>query len=407
MPHAGPDRVTMPSARENSAPARASPAAGPGTRDRPESPQPEASQPAPSQSEAPQSTAARTGEARTEEKRPDAGRDPFLDNAKYLTILCVGVGHFLEPLTYDSRLTQALYFVIYAFHMPAFILVSGHLSRGYTGTPRQVARLVTGIAVPYVTVQFCYTLFMRWAAEDPDREFAFNRPGFALWFLVALFLWRLTTPLWRNLRCPLTVSLGIAAAASVTPSMGEDFSLMRMLQYLPFFVLGLRLEPEHFGLLTRRPVRLAALPVFAAALLCAYWAVPRMDPGWFGRTKSAAEFGVPTWAGVVMFLAMSTAAVVLSACFLALVPRHRTWFTALGAGTLYAYLLHIFLVKSSREFDWYEPQWLREPASVVVVVLLASAVMTVLCTPVVRRLFRYVVEPRADWLFRSGGGRKA
>ncbi|AJE85813.1 MULTISPECIES: acyltransferase family protein [Streptomyces] len=377
MPHAGPERVAATSAPQDFASARASPAA----RDRARAP---GAGPA----------------ARQDGGKPaPAARDPFLDNAKYLTILCVGVGHFLEPLSHGSRSTEALYFAIYAFHMPAFILISGYLSRSYTGTRNQVVRLIAGVALPYLMIQSCYTLFMRWAADDPDREFAFNKPGFALWFLVALFLWRLTTPLWKNLRHPLAVSLVVAVAASMTPSMGEDFSLMRMFQFLPFFVLGLLLRPEHFSFLGHRAVRAAALPILLSALVVAYWAVPRMDPAWFGRTRSVDEFGVPTWAGVVMFVALFGAGLLMSACFLAWVPRRRTWFTALGAGTLYAYLLHIFLVKSSREFDWYEPEWLQQPLSRLLVVLLACAVMTVLCTPMVRRAFRYLVEPRAGWLF--------
>ncbi|WP_323135518.1 hypothetical protein [Streptomyces beihaiensis] len=37
--------------------------------------------------------------------------------------------------------------------------------------------------------------------------------------------------------------------------------------------------------------------------------------------------------------------------------------------------------------------------------LLAAAVATALCTPPVRRVFRYVVEPRLDGVFRGTGPR--
>ncbi|NED86233.1 hypothetical protein G3I76_39870, partial [Streptomyces sp. SID11233] len=50
-------------------------------------------------------------------------RDPFFDNAKYLAILLVAMGHAWEPLRGDSRAASALYIFVYTFHMPAFIII--------------------------------------------------------------------------------------------------------------------------------------------------------------------------------------------------------------------------------------------------------------------------------------------
>lgn len=333
--------------------------------------------------------------------RPAGRRDPFLDNAKYLTIVLVGVGHLWAPMQGDSRAAGALYATVYAFHMPAFIVISGYLSRSYEGTPRQIVRLVTGVLVPYLAFQTVYTLFMRWL-DNPQREFHYQEPGFALWFLVALFVWRLTTPVWKNLRWPVPVALAIAVGASVTPSVGNDLDLMRIAQFLPFFVLGLQLRPEHFALVQQRAARWLAVPATACALLLAYWAVPRMSSGWFLREKSAAEMGVPAWVGATMVLAVFGCGLVLTACFLAWVPRRHMWFTTLGAGTLYAYLLHVYPIKLSRELDWYSLDWVGHPAGRVALTVLVAAMMTLLCTSPVRKLFRPLMEPDMPWFFRGG-----
>ncbi|KPC94110.1 membrane protein [Streptomyces sp. NRRL F-6602] len=334
-------------------------------------------------------------------------RDPFFDNAKYLTIVLVGIGHAWDPLREDSRTAEALYFVLYTFHMPAFIIISGYLSRSFEGKPKQVQRLITGVVVPYLAIQFVYTLFMRWANDDPDREFHFQEPGFALWFLCALFIWRLTTPLWKNLRWPLPVALAIGAAASVTPSISGDLNLMRVAQFLPFFVLGLQLRPHHFQLVKRKEARYLAVPVTLCAVAFAYWAVPRMSKAWFLHDKAAADMGVPSWAGAVMYLALFGCGLVMTACFMSWVPRRHMWFTALGAGTLYAYLLHIFFIQSSRQFDWYEMDWVDHPLSRVAITVLAAVMMTVLCTPWVTRLFRFAIEPKMDWFFKRDPGAMA
>lgn len=89
----------------------------------------------------------------------------------------------------------------------------------------------------------------------------------------------------------------------------------------------------------------------------------------------------------------------LTACFLAWVPGRRMWFTTLGAGTMYGYLLHGFLIKSSRFWGWYDHPWLHTPAGELAVTALAVGMITALCSAPVRAVFRYVVEPRMDWAF--------
>src|SRR5690606_38713599 len=91
--------------------------------------------------------------------------------------------------------------------------------------------------------------------------------------------------------------------------------------------------------------------------------------------------------------------VVMSAAFLALVPRRRTALTGLGAGTMYVYLLHSFVLFPLREsglLSGLEPDWLWLPLLVAGSVLVAG----LLATGPVRRLFRPLIEPRAAWLFR-------
>ncbi|MEU2335361.1 acyltransferase family protein [Streptomyces sp. NPDC006654] len=337
---------------------------------------------------------------------PAARRDAYFDNAKYLAIVLVAVGHAWEPLRSDSRTVTALYTFVYAFHMPAFIIISGYFSRGFDASPARVRRLVTGVVVPYVVFEVAYTLFTRWSDHAPDRDISLLNPLYLTWFLAALFIWRLTTPIWRQLRWPLPVALAVATLASVSSSIGGDLDLQRVLQFLPYFVLGLSLRPEHFGLLRRWSVRLCAVPVAAAALAVAYWSVPHLGYRWFFHRDSAQQLGVPAWYGPVMTFATFGCSLLLVACFLAWVPGRRTWFTVLGAGTLYGYLLHGFVAQAAKPAHWYAPSWMHGPLGAVTVTLVAAVVVTLLCTPPVRRVFRCVMEPGMRWAFRTGDGQE-
>ncbi|RMI45239.1 acyltransferase family protein [Streptomyces triticirhizae] len=330
-----------------------------------------------------------------------SARDPFFDNAKYLAIVLVAIGHAWTPLREDSRTAAALYNFVYTFHMPAFILVAGYFSRNFTGRPDQLKRLVSGVLVPYLIFGVAYVLFKRWGTDDPDHPFALLDPYYLTWFLIALFVWRITAPLWHIVRWPMPIALTIAALASFAPSLGNDLNIQRVLQFLPFFVLGMRLRPEHFELVRRREVRLLALPVFLCALVTAYWSVPRMDAAWFYRSAAAQDLGFEWWVGVVMSLALFGCGLLLTVCFLSWVPARHRWFTALGAGTIYGYLLHGFVAKASRWWEWYDVAWVHTPAGRIGVTLIGAAVVTLLCTAPVRRVFRFMVEPRMDWAFRA------
>ncbi|MET8685612.1 acyltransferase family protein [Streptomyces sp. NPDC004732] len=333
--------------------------------------------------------------------KPAKQRDSFFDNAKCLAIVLVAMGHAWEPLRGDSRAAAALYITVYTFHMPAFIVISGYFSRSFDASPNRIKRLVTGIAVPYVVFEVAYTFFKRWAGGDPDYPISLLDPWYLTWFLAALFIWRLTTPLWKIVRWPLPLALAIAVLASVSPDIGDDLDLQRVLQFLPFFVLGLVLKPAHFQMVRRREARILALPVFAMALAFAYWAAPRMNAAWFYRRDSAQELAAPGWSGAVMTIGLFGCSLVLVACFFAWVPGRRLWFTALGAGTLYGYLLHGFLAKGSRFWDWYDADWIHRPLGEITVTLLAGTVITLLCTPPVQRMFRFAMEPKMTWAFKQ------
>lgn len=329
-------------------------------------------------------------------------RDPYFDNVKYLAIVLVAVAHAWEPVMDGSRATRALYMVVYAFHMPAFILISGYFSRTFDMSAPKVKRLITGVAVPYVLFETAYSLFKRYVDDAPDTSISLVDPLFLTWFLIALFIWRVTTPIWRTLRHPLPVALAIAMLASVSPGIGDDLDLQRVFQFLPFFVLGLLMKPEHFQLVRRREVRLLSLPLFAGALLFAYWIAPRMQLGWLYRANSAQEMDAPWWSGAVMSLALFGCALALTIGFLAWVPRRNMWFTALGAGTICGYLLHGFLIKGAVYTGLFDRHtWLSGPVGLVIVSVVAAAVVTVMCSPPVGRALKFATEPDMKWAFRK------
>ncbi len=334
--------------------------------------------------------AARSGAPATGRER--ATRDPFFDNAKFLLIVLVVIGHNWFPLIAHSRGIKAAYLVVYSFHMPAFILLSGYFSRSFEGRPQQVRKLVKTVLVPYFVFQ---TVYLYVVARTDRTHFSFDltTPSYLCWFLLALFVWRLSTPLWRALRHPVAVAALVSLCAGLM-NVTWDFALCRVLQFLPWFVLGLVLRPEHFARLRARPTRIAAAGVLPLALMAAYVVAPRVDADWLDMEYGAGHFGTGDPGYVLVRLLLFAVSALLAACALALVPRRRFWFTALGALTMYPYLLHGLVVKVAERLGVHTAVASGGPVAAVALTLGAVALALALSSAPVRACVRWAVEPR-------------
>lgn len=331
------------------------------------------------------------------DRRP--ARDPFLDNAKFLAIVLVVIGHAIEPLR-DVPATKGLYVTIYAFHMPVFILISGYLSRSFSAHPRQGRRLITGIVLPYLVFEFGYEL-LRDVFSGSAIVISPLDPSFAMWFLIALLVWRLSVPMWNALH-PL-VAFAVAVAISLAAGLTElpsSFDPSRILGFLPFYVAGLMLPKRYLDLVRTRIARMLAVPALLCSLAGAYLFAQDGGRIWLYYDKSYAEIGVSALSGLGHRACALGLGLVLLTAFLAVVPRRHTWFTGLGAATMYIYLLHRFVVKGVDGFGLYDAAWLHTIPGTGLVIALAVGLTFLLATRPVVQLARPAVEPRLDWLFR-------
>lgn len=335
-------------------------------------------------------------------------RVPFWDNARYACIVLVVLGHAIQRLTYDSDIALAAYLALYAFHMPAFAIISGYFSKSGSPTRVQMARVITDILLPYVIFEFLWTL-TKWLVEgqaDPN----FTKPSWTLWFLLALGIFRLVLPYLALLRWPLLWTVIISIGVGYLPNVDSTFSLSRTLGLLPFFALGWWLRERdvvtRFRLLEIRPwwIRVVSVVLLAAAGFSAWrwidvWKELDLRHWLFYEDAYADLGGEQWWAGGVR-VALMLMAVILSAAFFALIPRGTYWWTKFGQYTMYVFLLHSFVLYPFRETGVLrdlDPTWLWLPLVTLLSVVLALA----LATKPVRWLFRPLVEPRPQWLFRD------
>lgn len=325
-------------------------------------------------------------------------RDPYLDNVKFLLIALVPLGHSLVP-TLSANSARATYLYIYVFHMPLFVIISGYLSRNFWNSNAKTNKLVDTFLVPYVIVELGYALLrtalgQKWSLTIMD-------PAWLNWYLVALLFWRLSTPVWKRMRYPVTIAV-IVYLFSGFSNLSGDFSMDRFFGLLPFFVIGLVLKPEYFDYLQRRWVRVLSVCVLVGGAAVAIFLVTnftvKLGPIYY--KNSYAQLHLVWWKGMMLRTALLVAALAMSAAVLSLVPRRETWFSDLGTRTLYCYLLHGVPVLIAKEMGWLSVPWLYGPLGVAAIASASFALAIVLCMPITRTAFKWLLEPRLVWLYR-------
>ena len=319
----------------------------------------------------------------------ERGRDPWLDNAKMALVTLVVVGHMWTLLP-EPALNRTLYDFLYLWHIPAFVLVTGYLSRSFTWTPRNLRQLVTSVAVPYLLFEGALAAFRVYVGGE-ELNAIFADPHWPMWYLAVLFVWRLATP--ALLRVPHAVAVAVVLCLLGGLATGDTLDWARALGLLPFFVVGLLVRPDQLELLRRPATRSFAAAALVAALAVSAVVQDRVVTEWLYWRSSYGELDAPVVEGVVTRLLLVGAGLLLAACFLSLVPRRGGWFSRLGAATLVVYLFHAFVLLGLEYAGL--PGWAaaNPVLSLVVATPAAVALALLLAWPPVSRRLGVLVDP--------------
>jgi len=273
-------------------------------------------------------------------------RDPWFDNAKIALVTLVVIGLAWAMLPADGVVGH-VYDVLYAWHMPAFVFVTGYLSRSFDYTPERLWNLVRTVAVPYVIFECLMAFFRLWFGGE-HLEHLFEDPHWPLWFLTALICWRLVTPAFRAVAMPVAMTVAVVlsvVSGTVDGEASEMFDLTRVAGMLPFFVLGIHTTPARLERLRGANARWWALGAFVGVWLLTAHIDELANTHWLYYSTPYADLGVTDGRGAITRVAVLAVGAAGGAAFLALVPRVDSWFARMGAATLVVYLCHGFVVR--------------------------------------------------------------
>ena len=263
-----------------------------------------------------------------------SARIPFWDNLKALLIFLVVLGHTGTALG-DNWLS-----VIYAFHMPMFVFVSGYFTK--RKTIKEYWRGVKRLIIIYLIFDTMY-IGLDVVLGEPISFARIINPSFALWYILSLIYWRTFLQIipnqvlqrrWLVISC----SLVLALIAGFIP-IGTQMSFQRTFVFLPFFLLGYYArESDVVKWIRCRNKMIMASLFFALCMVCFF-----LLPVFYAKSPYD-----PNGNGVGMRFLQIIIAIIMCGALLNLIPENTGKITDVGKYTLLIYLVHPPIVKLAK-----------------------------------------------------------
>ena len=262
----------------------------------------------------------------------------LIDNIKVLLIFLVVFNHIIAfNLVKVDTVVRYVWYAITIFHMPAFVFISGYLSK----KPQNVLKNFKNLLIPYV-LGYTLTWYSQiWLGRSVDYEIL--RPtGSVMWYILALFIYRLTIEALGKIRFIVPLSILFALWAGTRSEFTTFLSSSRIVVFFPFFVAGYLWKSEYITAIRKFKGKWILVAISGVLL----WAIPNyMIPNEMGIAIFRGNHGYQLCGltdpqGVILRLLMYLVSFVVVYTMLALVPDIKLPLTYVGRHTMGIYFFH-------------------------------------------------------------------
>lgn len=319
-------------------------------------------------------------------------RNTYLDNIKGFLIICVVVGHFLESsIDYGSDTSKILFLLIYSFHMPLFIFISGILCNHTIESKERLYEKLIMLAGLFIMLKLLIYPFQR--LNNPKLEFTFVSTDGVPWYLFAMCVFFIMTYLLRhiNKRKILAISLLLALLAGYDNEIGDVLVLSRCLVFFPYFVLGWMCDSDEVEDLVHQPeIKVFSLIVLLVSFFICKTNIDKMYTFRFfftGRNSYETILAEHEGIGILFRISAYMITIILSVCILSLIPkRHCFLLEGLGHHSLQIYFLHrpvLFVLQYLNTYAYIHrhftamANYIWVALALVLVIILAQPVFTI------------------------------
>ena len=274
-------------------------------------------------------------------QRTDSQGVPYsylVDNIKVVLIFLVVFNHLIAfQLVKVDMVVRYVWYGITIFHMPAFIFISGYLSK----KPQDVLKNVKNLLIPYILGYSLTWYAYIWTGRSMDYELL--RPsGTVMWYVLALFIYRLTIEALGKIRFIVPLSIIFALWAGTRPEFTTYLSSSRIVVFFPFFVAGYLWKSDYTDVVRKFKGKWILLLVSALLL----YAVPNfmianeIPVDIFRGNHTYQLSGMDDITGMLIRLLMYLVSFIIIYTMLAIMPDRKLILTYIGRHTMGIYFFH-------------------------------------------------------------------
>ena len=286
-------------------------------------------------------------------------RNYLIDNSKGLLIFLVVLGHSLEFIRKDYEVARLLYVFIYEFHMPVFVFISGYLSKNVEKGRRNAVR---NFLTPFLLFNIIWNLitligplFLRGEFTElpSEQAFSFFTPGWALWYIFAMFLWKILLPDLLKFKNIFILSVIAGIFVKLSGEFGSYMALSRTITFAPFFLAGYYSSEEklkrfrkftRFNIINKVPsILILIIGVLIALIFVNY---SNIADEFFWADRSYSNFNIEIFTGILLYISVYIIGFAFVYVFINLMPENQTFLSKIGKNTLSVYFLHTYFIGS-------------------------------------------------------------
>ncbi len=265
----------------------------------------------------------------------------IIDNMKGILIILTVLGHLLSQCLGHYFETDVAYIFIYLFHMPAFCLLSGFLSKN---PDKDRKTCFKNLIIPYILVYtmwyFYYTIV--W---DKQQTFDLLLPGYAQWYLLSLITWKLITKTFLNLKHPIISSLVIALLAGFSDKVGVDFSLSRTLVFYPFFLIGHYITKENVEKINSYKKIYGIIGLISILIIACIYKYTSLPISMLYARASYDLSNSNNIEGFLIRIAVYIIALIATLSIMNLTTNKKSKLTKIGTNSLMVLILHVYIIR--------------------------------------------------------------
>lgn len=269
-------------------------------------------------------------------------RDPLFDNYRVLLIFLVVIGHVIETIYQNNWFLTGSKYIIYAFHIPAFVFISGYFSK----KEESLFALLKKLIVPYLIFEVLYYLLYTFVTHKETKLYLLH-PKFTLWYLLALFFWKAITPYVKKIPGYLILTILAGLAIGFSPMKDNFLTIPRAVVFYPYFLAGTLLKRETVDNLRKQMIgsfRLSylfsAFSIVTIILVFLFADRFTISPNIFYGRYSYATMEQTPLLGISLRLFAYGIGFLISYGLLLILPEKEYRISVIGQRTLQIYLFH-------------------------------------------------------------------